>query len=162
MAETNPTLSTFYESWKLYQDHLKEAIAPLTAEQLARRAAPNLRSVGLIAAHIIAARVYWFNAFLAEGSDEIAPPRHWDEHEALARDAAQLVRGLDLSWQLVADSLARWSPADMQKTFGRSWRGQHYELSRSWVVWHVLEHDLHHGGEISLTLGMHGLPAPDV
>jgi len=23
----------------------------------------------------------------------------------------------------------------------------------------VLEHDLHHGGEISLTLGMHGIPA---
>jgi uncharacterized damage-inducible protein DinB len=27
------------------------------------------------------------------------------------------------------------------------------------VVWHVLEHDLHHGGEISLTLGMHGIDA---
>jgi hypothetical protein len=23
----------------------------------------------------------------------------------------------------------------------------------------VLEHDLHHGGELSFTLGMHGLPA---
>jgi uncharacterized damage-inducible protein DinB len=27
------------------------------------------------------------------------------------------------------------------------------------VVWHVLEHDLHHGGELSLTLGLHGIPA---
>jgi hypothetical protein len=26
----------------------------------------------------------------------------------------------------------------------------------------VLEHDLHHGGEISLTLGIHGLPAPQL
>ena len=31
--------------------------------------------------------------------------------------------------------------------------------SRAWVVWHVLEHDLHHGGEVSLTLGVHGIPA---
>jgi len=23
----------------------------------------------------------------------------------------------------------------------------------------VMEHDLHHGGELSLTLGMHGFPA---
>jgi uncharacterized damage-inducible protein DinB len=30
------------------------------------------------------------------------------------------------------------------------------------VLWHVLEHDLHHGGELSLALGMHGLPALDV
>jgi len=27
------------------------------------------------------------------------------------------------------------------------------------VVWHVLEHDLHHGGEISLMLGLHRLQA---
>jgi len=29
-------------------------------------------------------------------------------------------------------------------------------------VSHVLEHDLHHGGEIALTLGTNGLPAPDL
>ncbi len=29
---------------------------------------------------------------------------------------------------------------------------------RGWVVWHTLEHDLHHGGEISQILGSHGLP----
>jgi uncharacterized damage-inducible protein DinB len=50
----------------------------------------------------------------------------------------------------------------MQKTFARDWEGKRYEFSRAWVVWHVLEHDLHHGGEISLTLGMHGLQAPDI
>jgi len=31
--------------------------------------------------------------------------------------------------------------------------------SRSCVVWHVLEHALHHGGEISLALGLHGQQA---
>jgi uncharacterized damage-inducible protein DinB len=30
------------------------------------------------------------------------------------------------------------------------------------VVWHLIEHDLHHGGELSLTLGMHGVAAPDI
>jgi uncharacterized damage-inducible protein DinB len=29
-------------------------------------------------------------------------------------------------------------------------------------VWHVAEHDLHHGGEISLTLGVHGLAGLDM
>jgi uncharacterized damage-inducible protein DinB len=33
------------------------------------------------------------------------------------------------------------------------------DVSRAWVVWHVMEHDLHHGGELSLTLGLHGLSA---
>lgn len=26
------------------------------------------------------------------------------------------------------------------------------------IIWHVLEHEIHHGGEISLVLGQHGLP----
>ena len=30
------------------------------------------------------------------------------------------------------------------------------------IIWHVLEYDLHHGGELSLSLGMHGLAAPDL
>ena len=35
-----------------------------------------------------------------------------------------------------------------------------YEVSRSWVIYHVMEHDLHHGGEVSLILGMNGLRTP--
>jgi len=65
------------------------------------------------------------------------------------------VQALDRTWQC----MARWSPADMRQTFPDDWDGQHVDLSRAWVFWHVMEHDLHHGGELSLILGMHGLPA---
>jgi uncharacterized damage-inducible protein DinB len=160
MAEVSSTLTTFYTSWKDYQDRLKQALAPLTAEQLALRAAPNLRSVGENAAHIIGCRAGWFTQFLREDADaDIKATESWDEPGAPARTAAELVQGLDRTWQLMADCIARWSPADMQQTFPDDWDGKHVELSRAWVVWHVLEHDLHHGGEISLTLGMHGLQA---
>jgi hypothetical protein len=30
------------------------------------------------------------------------------------------------------------------------------------VIWHLIEHDLHHGGELSFSLGMHNLAAPDI
>jgi uncharacterized damage-inducible protein DinB len=35
-------------------------------------------------------------------------------------------------------------------------------ITRQWVIWHLIEHDLHHGGEISLTMGMYRLKAPDL
>ncbi len=159
MAEDNFTLTTFYTSWKAYQDRLKEALAPLTAEQLALRAAPRLRSVGENAAHIVGARAGWFTEFLGEdGGADVKASARW-EPGAPARTAAELVQGLDRTWHFMADCLARWSPADMHQTFPDDWDGQRVELSRAWVVWHVLEHDLHHGGEVSLTLGMHGLQA---
>jgi hypothetical protein len=30
------------------------------------------------------------------------------------------------------------------------------------VIWGILEHDIHHGSEISTTLGIHGLPVLDL
>ncbi|MEZ4618805.1 MAG: hypothetical protein R2867_25275 [Caldilineaceae bacterium] len=60
---------------------------------------------------------------------------------------------LDESWAFVEGCLQRWTPDDA-KTFPDEWDGQVYQVSRSWVIYHVLEHDLHHGGEVSLLLGM--------
>ncbi|HEU5439787.1 MAG TPA: DinB family protein [Ktedonobacterales bacterium] len=164
MAEETFTLETFYESWKGYQDHIKASLAPLTAGQLALRAAPGMRSIGENALHIIGCRMYWFTEFLGEdGGEALRAYASWNE-AALAPgapipSAAELAQALDHTWQFMADCLARWSPADMRQTFPDDWDGQRVELSRAWVVWHVLEHDLHHGGEVSLTLGMYGLPA---
>jgi uncharacterized damage-inducible protein DinB len=160
MAEEGFTLTTFYKQWKAYQEHIKESVAPLTDEQLALRAAPNLRSIGENAAHIAGCRAGWFTFTLGEdGGEEVKAIANWDQPGAPARSAAELAQGLDRTWQFMADCLARWSPADMEQIFPDDWDGEIVQLSRAWIVWHVMEHDLHHGGEISLTLGMHGLPA---
>jgi uncharacterized damage-inducible protein DinB len=158
MAEDNFTLTTFYSSWQEYQDHIKKALAPLTAEQLKLRAAPHLRSIGENALHIIGCRAGWFTEFLGEeGGEEMKMYAGLDETALPTAD--ELAKGLDRTWQFMADCLARWSSADMRQTFPDNWNGQQVDLSRAWVVWHVMEHDLHHGGELSLTLGMHGIPA---
>jgi uncharacterized damage-inducible protein DinB len=164
MAENNFTLTTFYTSWKAYQDHIKGALAPLTAEQLELRAALHLRSIGENALHIIGCRVGWFTEFLGEDpGPEMKVYADWNEVAlelgAPIPTAAELVQALDRTWQFMADCLARWGPEDMRHTFPDNWDGQPVDVSRAWVVWHVMEHDLHHGGELSLTLGLHGLPA---
>ena len=40
--------------------------------------------------------------------------------------------------------------------------GRPYELSRQWVTWHVIEHDLHHGGELAVTLGLQNIAIPEL
>ena len=170
------TLTTFITSWKAYQDHLATAMARLSADQLALRAAPNLRSVGENVLHIIGCRVHWFTEFLGEdGGAEMqayarwneaalgAPYASWDEVGlaigALPPTGDELAQGLDYTWRFMIDCLARWGRDGMEQTFPDEEDGKPIEVSRAWVVWHVLEHDLHHGGEISLTLGMHGIDA---
>lgn len=167
MPEESFTLMTFYTSWKSYQDHIKAALVPLTAEQLALRAAPGLRSVGENALHIVGCRMFWFTEFLGEdGGVELKPYTRWNEAALGQGDpipaptAAELAQGLDHTWHFMADCLARWGSARLRETIpDQDETGAPVEVSRAWVVWHVLEHDLHHGGELSLTLGMHGIPA---
>src|SRR5437667_11483843 len=59
MSETNVTLAIMSQGWQTYQKRLSEALAPLSAEQLALCAAPNLRSIAELASHIIAVRADW-------------------------------------------------------------------------------------------------------
>ena len=162
MAENDISLVTLYKGWDVYQEKLVKVISPLTAEQLVLRAAPNLRSVGMTAAHIIGARVRWFHRLMGEGSVDIHLLGMWDRPEAPVRGAAELVEGLEESWQLVQNSLAHWTLADFEHVFEGTYSGEEYSFTRQWIIWHVIEHDLHHGGEISITLGAHGLVGLDL
>ena len=163
MPETSTNVAPYYDGWENYQNLLITAIAPLTDEQLNLRAAPHLRSISEDMLHIIAVRARWFHKFMGEGGEDMETIMVWDRKESRARSAAELVSGLKQTMQLIKDSLARWTPDDLKFEFkGTDPNYGDYALSRQWVIWHVIEHDLHHGGEVSFMLGMHGLAAPDL
>ncbi|HEX4208283.1 MAG TPA: DinB family protein [Ktedonobacteraceae bacterium] len=162
MAEEQYSLAKFYKGWDGYQQHLVTAIAPLSSAELALRAAPHQRSIGEIATHLIAARARWFHTFLGEGEENMEVIQGWDQEGEPVRSAAELVEGLEATWQVIQNALTRWAPADLEQSLRKDHKGRLDTHSRQWVIWHVIEHDLHHGGEISFSLGMHGLAAPDL
>jgi uncharacterized damage-inducible protein DinB len=162
MTEQPLSLSPFYAGWDVSQQQLVAAIAPLTAEQLALRAAPEQWSIGRLVAHVIAARVVHFHLRMGEGNSDLAPMAAWGEDGEPLRSAAELVAGLETSWQMIQKVLARWTPADLGPVFPHPLRAEWPARSRQWIIWHVLEHDLHHGGELSSILGAHGLAAVDL
>ena len=75
---------------------------------------------------------------------------------------AELVSGLETTGRAIQETLQRWTSADLEYVFHGTRRGEEYSLTRQWVIWHVIEHDLHHGGELSFLLGMHDLPGLDI
>jgi len=56
MSETSGTLAFFTQGWQNYQHQVSIALARLSPEQLALRAAPDLRSIDELARHVIAMR----------------------------------------------------------------------------------------------------------
>ena len=157
--ETNELTSSIYEGWLTYQSGLIKALRHLDADQLALRAAPNLRSVGEIARHMIGARARWFHSLMHEGGEEFAAFGRWDRRGSRERSAEELVRGLETTWRGMYDAIGRWTELEWQETYPGEDDSEPEVITRQWVIWHLIEHDLHHGGEISLTLGIHGVAA---
>jgi uncharacterized damage-inducible protein DinB len=163
MTQQSPalTLAPFYRGWEDYQRLLIAALAPLTPEQLALHDGAAQRPVWLLAAHIIGTRIGWFRR-MGEGRADLDPLDRWDDDAAPPRTAAELIDGLERSWSLIAACLDRWTPADLDTPFTYQRPDGPMTRTRQWIIWHLIEHDLHHGGELSLTLGNHGLTAPDL
>lgn len=157
----NPTVvAPYYQGWDVYQQHLIDVITPLTLEQLDVRVAPPLRSVGMLATHIVLVRAGWLYYVLNVGGDVLGPIGAWAGDDQPTRSAAELVDGLRITWQVIDDVLNRWSYADLQELVKDvEDDGTEVLHTRQWVLWHLLEHDMHHGGELSFALGMHGVPA---
>jgi uncharacterized damage-inducible protein DinB len=162
MSDTQSTLDVIYENWREYQVKLRDCIAPLTIADLALQPAPHMWPLGQLAQHIISVRAGWFSATLQENDEGMNAYTEWGQRESPARSGAELAQGLDDTWAFIESRLRLWTEAERAVTFPDEWEGQVSYVSRSWVIYHVMEHDLHHGGEIALILGMHGLRAPNL
>jgi len=90
MAELPIALLPFYKGWDIYQELLLKAIEPLSLEQLSLRPAPQLRSIGELATHIIGVRAGWLYYTLEKGDEHLVSLA---SHPA--RSAASLVNGLE-------------------------------------------------------------------
>ena len=162
MSEQHPFVAAIYDGWHTYQTALIDALRPLTADQLQLRAAPHLRTVGEIATHMIRTRAGWFVLDLGEQDETLRAivDRPRDDDPPLTAD--ELIDGLETTWVVMQEIAAGWTAEQWAETFTAVDDYGEWTFSRAWVVWHLIEHDLHHGGEISLTLGSHDVKAPDI
>lgn len=167
----------FYDGWENHQRLLLAALRDLTPEQLGLRTVPHMWSVWQIAGHMAGARAYWLHDVLGEGDpatrdmfrvtstmvpDLPLDSAGWEDDENHPRGAAEIVEGLDRSWTMVDGCLRRWTADDLAVEFSRPNLNGSATFTRQWVIWHLIEHDLHHGGEISLILGSNGLQGLDL
>jgi uncharacterized damage-inducible protein DinB len=168
---TNHSLIDLYDGWDGHQTSLVHAIAPLTHEQLLWRPTDQLYSVGELARHISFGRLTWFERMGAPGSKKLADKiAAWEEDRdgnreiietavPISEQADALVHWLEITWQMIETTLKTWEVADLSKTYRHTWNGTVYAVSRQWTIWRILSHDIHHGGQIALMLGMQGIEA---
>lgn len=171
MNKQDLSLMKIYEGWDGHQTSLVHAIAPLTPEQLLWRPGEGHNSIGELARHISLGRINWFMRMDAPGSAELAELIDvWEEDKdgnrhivessvTITEEAEGLVHWLQLTWQMIDKTLKSWTVDDLAVTYRHRWMGAVYAVSRQWTIWRILSHDIHHGGQIALMLGMQGIEA---
>jgi len=162
------SLMTVYRGWDGYHRSLVSAIAPLSRENLLYRPAPDLRSVGEIAAHIAFGRIDWFHRMGAPGSAELveqAAPwwQPWGQVDnTVAESTAEIVRWLEAGWRMIETCLTQWTVADLSQTYLQPYGGKTYVISRQWTIWRIMAHDIHHGGQLSVLLAAQDIELPEL
>jgi uncharacterized damage-inducible protein DinB len=165
VADETLTLAIVYSGWEADQQRLVSIISALAQEQLSLRAARHLRTVGALASHIVAARARMSHWILRQGPDDLDALAYRDGADQPAppviRSAAELTNGLETTWRVMSGSLHRWTVADLSDVIEWNYLGETSLFTRRQVIWNLVRHDYHHGGEITLTLGLHGIATPE-
>jgi len=161
------SLINVLDGWRKHNELLVKMISPLSQQDLDLSAGDGLWPVRVLACHIVSARAWWFKSWMDEGSEEFGRLVTIDDEEMdkPSRGAVAICEALDASWAEVSRCLSKWSEADLDAKFQRpipNAAGERPTRDRRYIIWHVAEHDVHHGGEISLTLGMHGRKGLDL
>ncbi len=162
MDDDRKSIEAIYSGWSNYQGLLITALTPLTTTQLAYQASPSLRTIEEIATHIIGARGRWFAAPLGDGNPQLAAYSRWDRRDQPIRTSAEIIEGLQFTLDYILSTITHWNTDEWNMTVPGEGTHEPSVITRQWVMWHLIEHDLHHGGEISLTMGMYRLKAPDL
>ena len=148
--------SRLFGHWADVRKGLYQALDLLTVEQLAFRPRPGLWSLHETVCHIAGTEASWFRVYvtheLADWKETDYQPGDYPTQADLKALLSEIHARIETIYlpdrdaRLSEKVILPWGP----------------EVSHEWVVWHVLEHEIHHRGEIYLMLGLMGIEAPDV
>lgn len=108
-----------------------------------------------MARHIASAEDAWFRCVVTREVGEWPPPFGCEDYPSVTS-----IKALLSKVHARTDAyLSTLDATDPDQVVELPWGG---EVPLRWVIWHVLEHEIHHRGEIFLMLGLLGKEAPDV
>jgi uncharacterized damage-inducible protein DinB len=147
-------LSAFFSHWNQIHADTLAVIDKFSQDELTYTAYEGGMSVGRIALHIADAEEGWFRLVATNG--RAAWPSDYTLANYPTKGAIQSLLA-DVHNQTMA-YLDTLTIADLDTVIDSAW-GQ---FSLRFIIWHVIEHEIHHRGELSLILGILGRSGLDV
>ncbi|MFN2114320.1 MAG: DinB family protein [Anaerolineae bacterium] len=148
-------LSEYFGHWKQVRGELLETIDKFEDDELLFVPYEGAWPVAKVMLHIADAERGWFRHVVRRETEEWPPQSKLEDYPSREAIKALLTEVHD-DTEAYLESL----DFDERKTLIEAPWGPMITLG--WIVWHVLEHEIHHRGELSLMLGMLGREGLDV
>ncbi len=152
MTQSQIAAERALEIWQHMQDELVRVVGLLSDAQMNMRIAPNVRTLGEQAEHIVRGRALWVHKVVDDPSLE--PMMNWDEPDDPTRSAGEVVAGLQHTWRILRAYIEPSTTDDTCTVLEQEKDGLR-------TVWGMLDHDLCHAGELALMLGVLGFETPE-
>jgi len=145
----------YFDHWDRVRRDLLRGIAVLKDEHLAFRPAESYdRTVGDILRHIIRLEQGWIHYVIRRELDD------WPDESSQQPSTVDDIRDeLTRVNETTMDYLATVPIEDFNRLIQVPGDGT---PKLSWILWHVLEQEIHHRGELFLCLSLLGLERPDI
>ena len=146
--------SEMFSHWEQVRADLLLTIDMFSQDELSFTPFEGSWSVGKIMLHIADCENYWLHG-LVRG--EIEPGTYYDlaDHPT----TTTIKKSLEKTWKKTAAFLENLDENDLDQVYTTP---HNESFSLRWIIWHVLEHEIHHRGELSLVLGLLGRGGLDV
>jgi uncharacterized damage-inducible protein DinB len=140
--------SEMFSHWEQVRRSLLVMIDRFSQKELAFTPFKGSWSVGQIMLHIADCEDNWLHGVVRQ---EVEPWIFYDFKDFPTKKAILAV--LEKAHNRTITLLNSLDEDDLDKVY-KTPEGDSYTLR--WIIWHVLEHEIHHRGELSLALGLLG------
>lgn len=148
-------VSQQFSHWKQVREDLLSTIDKFKEDELSFVPFESSMPVGQIMLHIGEAEEGWFRTFVAKELEE------WPDFDLEDYPTPEAIKAqLTVIHSRTEKYLESLNTDDLEQSIDHPRRD--YRLPLGWIIWHVLEHEIHHRGELSLILGMLGRAGLDV
>jgi uncharacterized damage-inducible protein DinB len=144
-----------FSHWRQIREGLISTIETFEEDELALIPFGGSWPIGRIMLHIADAEDGWLRVVVTK---EL---RGWPDTYTLENypDKRSILELLDHVHSRSIEYLAQLSESDLLSKVEAPWGN---EIPLLWIIWHIIEHEIHHRGELSLILGYLGREGLDV
>ncbi len=142
-------VSQQFSHWKQVREDLLSTIDKFKEEELSYIPFDSSMTAGQIMLHIGEAEEGWFRTFISKELEE------WPDFDLEDYPTTEAIKAqLTVIHSRTEKYLESLNADDLEQSITHP--GRDFRLALGWIIWHVLEHEIHHRGELSLILGILG------